>query len=63
MTSDFRFKKFVKLTGNTYACHYLIVKLIHLPETEILKVARNHIRQTKVNLFLAGFSHLNPLCA
>ena len=39
------------------------MKLIHLPETEILKIARIYIRQTRVNLFLAGFSHLNPLCA
>ena len=45
-----------------YAC-ILNVKLIHLTETEMLKVARNHIKQTKVTLFLAVFSHLDPLCA
>lgn len=45
----------------------LNVKLIHLPETEFLKNGRknswNHIKQTKMNLFPAGFSHMEPLWA
>ena len=44
----------------------LNVMLIHLAEMEILKVALkkswNHIKQIEVNLFLAGFIHLESLC-
>ena len=40
--------------------------LIHLAEMETLKVALknswNHIKQTEVNLFLAGLIHLESLC-
>ena len=45
--------------------HILNVKTIHLPDTEMLKVSlkksRNHIKQTELNLCLAGFNHLKPL--
>ena len=43
------------------------MKLIHLPEKELLKNVRknslNHMKQSNMNLFLAGFSHLEPLWA
>ena len=58
-------KLYFKTLGNLSATSN--VKLIHLPETELLKNARkkswNHIKQTKMNLFPAGFSHLEPLWA
>ena len=42
----------------------LNLKIIHLPETEILNVALenswNHIKHTEVNLFLANLGHLEP---
>ena len=61
----------MKLTGHTYGCNILhILKIMHLqlPETEIKRIcwnrfwkySWNHIRW---NLFLAGFSHLKPVCA
>ena len=45
--------------------HILNVKTIHLPDTEMVKVSLkkswNHIKQTELNLCLAGFNHLKPL--
>ena len=63
-------KKFVKLTGHTYACNSLtkfwILKWTKAPETEILRSAEiwlkenlwNHDKSTD---FVAGFRHLKPL--
>ena len=43
------------------------LKIIPLPETEILNVALenswNHIKHNDVDLFLVGFSYSEPLCA
>ena len=45
--------------------HILNVKTIHLPDTEMCKVSLkkswNHIKQTELNICLAGFNHLKPL--
>ena len=57
---------------NTYHSHiwksltnFECLSFIHLPETEILKVALknslNYIKQTQVNLFLVGFCYLGPI--
>ena len=59
-----RFIKFVKLTGyTTYACH----SLTNL-ELEAHAMTRNgnqvkFVKSQQVNLFWAGNSHFEPLCA
>ena len=53
-----RWKKIVNLTGHTYVCK-------QWPETEVKWICWNlleklFVKSHQVNLFLAGFSHLEP---
>jgi hypothetical protein len=61
----------VKLTGHTCACNYLTIfeyevhgmtgngSYLNIAETCMKKFVKSH----QVNLFLAGFSRLKPMCA